>query len=323
MPALLDFEDPDLDRYDSAGVLGVEPAPSALPFTALEPEATQLVLGLAAMNNEQLLDETRLVLVVGLRVDGVIHLWSDDSNALSASGTLDPASQRMEMALRFAPAGRPAEAVAADARFLQAAGACTHLALRLPDGQLAPDRVPFPVQLRVEDGLVRLLQLLADVARLAHIDVPFPKEVDQELIKSLVAARRLLSGETVRGRWSTGQFRLNTCTLPAIRRMFEQGGRHELLHVAGKTLDLDGTPVPLGEIRHQFSDAVVESFAVEQDTVVLTLRAYGGSAQMAMIPTPAIPLPLDPHLVLSPAAFDELVADLEAPARASLLRELL
>lgn len=323
MSTLLKLEDADLDEYTDAGVRGSELAPVSLPYTMLEAEATHVVFGLAAMKDDHLLDETRLVLAVRLRVDDVVHLWSDESGALAATVVLDPATRRMEMNLRFAPAGRSAVAAVADAMFLQAAGAATHLALRLPDGQFAPDRLPVPSQLKVDEGLVRLLQLIADVAHLANVDVPVPEEVDEKLITDLISARRLLSGKAVRGHWSTGEVRLDTSGLAAFQQALKEGSRHELLHVSATTLNVHGTVIALGEIRQQFSDAVVDDLTVEGNTVVVRLRAHDGHAPTVMTPAAVAPMPFEPHLVLAPSAFDELMADLDTPVRASRLREML
>lgn len=88
-------------------------------------------------------------------------------------------------------------------------------------------------------------------------------------------------------------------------------------------LVVGATTVPLGEVWQQFSDAVVESLVTEHDEVVLRVHAHDGSGSMTMTRLAPAPAPFEPRLVLAPAAFDELLADLDAPPRRSRLRELL
>lgn len=323
MVALLDLEDVDLDAYVGAELRGGEPISVNLPFAGLEAEATQIALGLAAMRDDTLLGEIPLVLAVRLRVDDVVHLWSDESSALRATVVLDPRIHTMRMNLWFAPAGRSASSAAAGAAFLNAGSTATHLALRLPDGHLAGDRLPVPTGFKVDEGLVRLFELIAEVARLAQVDVLVPEDVDEELIKDLVLARYLLSGQAVRSRWSTGEARFDISSLATLKEILEPGSRHDLNHTATMSLDVQGTQVPLGEVRQQFSDAIVEDLIVEDDAVVLRLRAHGGSAPTVMTPTVVAPEPLEPHLVLPETVFDELVADLDAPVRPNPLRKLM
>lgn len=320
---LLELDDTDLSGYAmQPGAGGL-----AMPLTGLlgdiSIEATQPTLGLVALRDDAVLDEVRLMLVVRLRVDDAIHLWSEDAEPLAATVVLDPAAHRLRLNLRLQPAGRSAQAASRAATFLQAAGRGTHLALRMPDGQLAPDRLEVPSELRVDDDLVRLLQLLADVSRLSAVDVPVPELVDKELLKDLLSARQLLSGQVVRGRWATGKLRLGQADLETLQAALEQATRHELLHIASMRLEIGGTTVPLGEVQQQFTDAVVDSLVTEHDEVVLRVRAYDGSGPMTMTPVAVQPAPVEPLLVLTAAAFDELLADLDAPARRSRLRELL
>ncbi len=88
-------------------------------------------------------------------------------------------------------------------------------------------------------------------------------------------------------------------------------------------LQIGGATVALGEVQQQFTDAVVDSLVIEHDEVVLRVRAHDGSGPMTMTPVAVQATPIEPLLVLTPAAFDQLLADLDAPPRPSRLRELL
>ncbi len=189
---LLELDDADLTGYAMQPGAGGPAMRLAAPLGDLSIEATQVVLGLVALRDDVVLDEVRMTLVVRLRVDDVVHLWSENAEPLAATVVLDPAAHRLRMNLRLQPAGRSARAASRVATFLQAAGLGTHFALRLPDGQLAPDRLEVPPELSVDDDLVRLLRLLADVSRLAAVDVPVPEDVDEDLLKDLLMARLLL-----------------------------------------------------------------------------------------------------------------------------------
>jgi hypothetical protein len=321
--ALLELDDTDVTVYATeTGVRGLV-KPMTAPLGNISIEDAQVGLGLVALRGTEVLDELRLTLVVRLRVDDVVHLWSEDTEPLAVTVVLDASAHSLRLNLRLQPAGRSARAASRAASFLHTAASGSHLALRLPDGELAPERLALPDELRIEEGLVRLLRLLADVSQLAAVDVPVPELVGQELLKDLIMAQRLLSGRVVRGRWATGELRLRHADLDTLQAALKQATRHELLHVAPMTLHVDDTAVPLGEVQQQFTDAVVESLAVEQDEVVLRVRAYDGSGPMTMTPVRLDPAPIEPRLILAPAAFDELLADLDAPPRHSRLRELL
>jgi hypothetical protein len=320
---LLELDDTDLSGYSMQPGAGGFAMPLTGPLGDLSIEAAQLTLGLVALRDDAVTDEVQLTLVVRLRVDDAVHLWSEDAEPLAATVVLDPAAHRLRVNLRLQPAGRSALAASRAATFLQAAGLGTHLALRMPDGRLSPDRLEVPSELRVDDDLARLLKLLADVSRLSAVDVLVPEHVGEELLKDLLTARQLLSGQVVRGRWVTGELRLGQADLETLQAALEQATRHELLHIAAMHLEVGGVTVPLGEVQQQFTDAVVDSLSTERDEVVLRVRAYNGSGPMTMTPVAVPPASVEPILVLAPAAFDELLADLDAPARTSRLRELL
>jgi hypothetical protein len=325
MSSPLQLEDAALDRFAGAANLrGVE-APLQLPIGAIDAEATEVALSLVAIRDEQVLAERRLRFYVRLRIDSAVHLWSDEDDALTAALVLDPDTGRMDMQLRFAAAGKAATAAAADAHFLQAASMASRLVLRIPDHDRASHEVPFPAELRVEEGLVRFLDLLVEVAQLAGVDLSVPKHVDQQLINDLLVARSLLRGEQVRGKWTSGEITLEVAALPLIEQIRMEADRHQLMHVSELFLDIGDVQVPLGEVTQTLSDVVVEEVAVdeEKEAVILRVSAHGGSAVSVMTPSIGKPLPLEPHVVLPSAVFDELLADLDAPARASKLRELL
>lgn len=321
--ALLELDDTDLTGYAMQPGIGGLAMPLTAPLGDLSIEETQVGLGLVALRGDEVLDEVELTLVVRLHVDDAVHLWSEDAEPLAATVVLDPAAHRLRMNLRLQPAGRSAQASSRAASFLQAAEQGGHLALRLPGGQLAPDRFQMPGELAVDGDLVRLLQLLSDVGRLAAVDVLVPEVVDEDLLKDLLMARQLLSGQVVRGRWATGELRLGNAALDTLQGALEQSTRHELGHTASMQLVVGATTVPLGEVWQQFSDAVVESLVTEHDEVVLRVHAHDGSGPMTMTRLAPAPAPVEPRLILAPAAFDELLADLDAPPRRSRLRELL
>jgi hypothetical protein len=319
------LDDADLDRYTGAADLRGAEAPFRLPLALIDAEATQVTLSLVALKDEQAVAERRLTFTVRLRIDSAVHLWSDESGALTAALVLDPDAQRMDLRLRFAPAGKAAPAAAADALFLRTASAASHLVLRMPDRDLAFHEAPFPTELHVEEGLVRFLELLVEVAQLAGVDLSVPKQVDQQLINDLLVARGLLRGKQVRGKWTSGEITLEIAALPSVEQMRTEADRHQLMQVSYMSLDIGGVRVPLGEVKQYLSDAVVEGITVDEEaeTVILRVSAYGGSAVSVMMPSAGKPLPLEPHVVLPSAVFDELLADLDAPARTSKLRELL
>lgn len=274
MTALLELDDADLTGYATRTAAAGAATPVNTHLTGLSIEDAQVALKLVALLDDDVLDEVQLMLAVRLQVDDVVHLWSTDDEPLAATVVLEPASHHMRLTLRFQPTGRSARQASRTATFLQAAGQATHLALRLPDGQLAPDRLQVPPELGLEAGLVRLLDLLAEVSQLSGVDLPVPEHVDDELLKDLLVARRLLSGQVVRGTWATGELRLEHADLDTVRAALEQAEQHDLLHVAPLDLNVHGTRVPLGPVQQQFTHAVVDHLAAEHDDVVLRLRAY-------------------------------------------------
>src|SRR4051794_9812197 len=135
------------------------------PLGDISIEDAQVEFGLVAMQGTEVLGEHRLLLTARLRVDDVVHLWSEDTEPMSATVVLDPSAHSLRLNLRLQPAGRSARAASQAANFLLAAARGSHLALRLPDGNLAPDRLVLPDELQIEEGLVRLLRLIADVSQ--------------------------------------------------------------------------------------------------------------------------------------------------------------
>ncbi|SOC52127.1 hypothetical protein SAMN05660748_3963 [Blastococcus aggregatus] len=291
----------------------------ALTHAAIED--TDLELGLAAVHGDAPVATARLRFLRRLRVDDVVHLYSERDRALTADLTMDPRSMKLSVHLEFAPAGRSATQAAADAEVLHAA-ATGALALVMPDGQLAPERFPASGGLAVDASLLRLLRLLADMSVLSGRDIIVPEHLGEDLIKELLRGRRLLRGETVRGHWTTGQVRFAGEDVGRLRAAVAVGDRHQLRMETEPTVVVGGVVVPLGEVEQVFEDAIVESLEQDGDDVVLALRAPEGSATMSLIPI-AAPTALDPRVVLTDAAFDDLLADLDQPVRPSRFRELL
>ena len=325
MTSLAELDDTDLGRYLGLPRLRRTSVPFAdVPaMTGINAEATRVKLGLIALDDGRIVAERPLLLSVRLTMDSVTHLWSDEG-AMTAAVVFDPRARRLSMSLQFTPHGTSAEAAASDAGFLHALGSATHLALRSSDGQFLLGQTDVPVELRIDDGSVRFLRLLADVAALAGVDLTVPADVDGELVKDLLSARRILRGEEVRGRWKTASIRLDTSAREAVENALGKGERHSFSHVFPMTLRVGSREIPLGEVRQIISDAEVRDIRAEGDEIVLELVApNGGLGQAVLVPSVSEPVEIAPNVVLPETLFDELVADLDAPARPSRLRELL
>jgi hypothetical protein len=319
MATLLDLPDRDLAPYAKA-VTGSEAASFAVRTPPIGIEDADVTLGLVAMRDTDVLAETRLTLVTRLTGESSVHLWSDTSRALTASVTIHASEHKLAIQLRFAPAGRPATVSAEDALFLRAAGSSTHITLRLPDGHLSGDRLPVPAEMTIDEASVRLLTLMADVARRSGADFPVPETVTDELLTDLVVASRLLHGESVRGTWHEGAIPLDRRSQIAT---IDRTQRHELMMVGPRTLTVSGIAVPLGDVRQVYSDAEIDDIVDVADGVVLRVRAHGGEAASMLSPVPAEEDEINPHVVLAPPAFDELVDELGRPARHGRLHQLL
>jgi len=319
MATLLDLPDGDLAPYAKT-ITGSEPASFAVRTPPIGVEDADVALGLVAMRDSDVLAETRLTLVTRLTGESSVHLWSDASRALTASVTLHTSQHKLGIQLRFAPAGQSATVSAEDALFLRAAGSSTHITLRLPDGRLSGDRLPVPADMTIDEASVRLLTLMADVARLSGADFPVPETVSDELLKNLVVASRLLHGESVRGTWHEGEIPLDRRSQIAA---IDRTQRHELMTVGPRALTVSGIVVPLGDVRQVYSDAEIDDIVDVADRVVLRVRAHGGEATSVLSPVPAEEQAINPHVVLAPPVFDELVDELGRPARQGRLRQLL
>lgn len=323
MPALPEVDDPDAALYAPTGLTGGAGLPFDVPASVVDAAATRTALVLVAVRGDEEVAETRLMLTVRLAVDDAVHLWSDRRGGLTASVVLAPRDHRLRINLAFAAAARPATEAAADAAFLQAAADAGAIAIRLPDGSLAPDRIAVPAEAGVEPALLRLLNLLADVSLLSRTELTVPAETDEELVKDLLTARRLLNGQEVRGRWRTGEIVLGPGGLDAVREALAAGDAHELVTVSESHLDYMDVRVPLGEVRQVYANAEVEEVVERPGEVVLRVRARGGSAETVMTPAAPRAEPVEPDVVLPGRVFDELAHDLAEPPRRSRLRDLL
>jgi hypothetical protein len=317
-----EFQPDELAKY-KADRQGAGSASFDLATDLLDAEATRITLGLVALRDEEILQETSLNLAVRLRVNDAVHLWSEESRPLRAALIVHWASGSMHLTLTFDPVGQSARVAYKDAIFLDSFTPGTRMALRLPDGQLTPDRIPAPVGIALDAGTLRLVRLLADVSELSGVSVPVPKEVDDELVQDLLTARALLRGETVHGRWASGELRFASLALDPLKASLAKSPRQQLLTVAHMSIDVRGTVVPLGEVRQILADALVEEVAREDDTVVLRVRAFDGEAPSSMTLLHDEKEDLPARVTLCDEAMDHLLADLEEPPRGTKLRELL
>jgi hypothetical protein len=169
------------------------------------------------------------------------------------------------------------------------------------------------------------LALLAEVGDLAGVDLAVPADPEPNIVRELLNARRLLRGESIRGRWKDGQVAFDGAEAESIAAVVEVGARHRFAVDADAAVTINGVHIPLGLVRREFDDAVVDEVEHVGSQIVLQLRATGGSADMVMTP-------LDPHRVdpdlggtveLQSSAFDDLVVDLDAPLRPSAVRHLI
>ena len=295
------------------------------PLGSIEAEGTDLSLGLVVLHGDQIVAERNFDLSVRFRVDNVVHLWHDRGDAVSATFTLDPIKRRLGISITFAPVGNSAARAADAAEFLHHASAeGAQLALRLPDGSIGPERISMPPAVRIDEKMVRLLRLIADIARLSNEDIRVPDDINEELVGELIMARQLLSGQPVRRRWQAAEVKLDNAAKDLLKEALAKSSRHELLQVADMWLNIGELTIPLGQVQQQFSDAVVEDLVADDgEGVVLRLRAYGGAADVEMRPTILAPPPIEAHRVIPEDAFNELLADLDTPARPNKLRELM
>lgn len=296
--------------------------PVELSDVPVSAEVTDIALGLVALVGDQPVAETMLRLSTRFVADATITLFTADDEALSASIVFDQQTRRMRLNVTFSPAGKSAASAADEAHFLQQLGSADAMALRLPDGRLTNDRIQLPEFLKVDSSLLRLLDLLSDVSRLSRTDVPVPIEVDEELINDLLVARRLLQGQSVEGTWSTGEVRLRLEARELVEEILKTE-RHQFLTVAEMFLDIEGTTLPLGEIRQVFSDAVISSYEEKGDELVLRLRAAEDKAPSIMSPVAVQDTRLEPNLGISDESFEELLSALDAPPRRHPLRDQL
>jgi len=317
----------DLDRdslSDFAGELSTAARwPLDFPSFPLAAEVADVVLGLVALADDRELGETWLRLSTRLAVDSTVTLFTADDEALTAAVVFDQRAQRMRFDLTFLPARKPAASAARVARFLSTLSEANAIALRLPDGTLTPERMDVPTSLVVDPRLVRLLDLLADVGRLSHTTIPVPAHVDEELINDLLVARRLLQGQDVKGTWTSGELRLRPEGQDFVKAELAKADRHQFMTIADTHLDVEGTLVPLGEIRQVFADAEVDSLDEDGDEIVLRLRAANGTAASVMSPVRTTDLTFEPNVQLSDDAFDELVGALDSPPEVNPLRNRL
>jgi hypothetical protein len=305
------LEDADLAQYSAAVNLHAVEAPLTAHTASFDAEATDIVLSVAAMENTEILQERRFVFSVHLAIDSSEHLWSDDGGALKAAVTFDAHTRRMNLRLVFDPAGKGAIRAAADAAFLRTIGVATSLALRMPNGDLAPDEIPVPSQFVVEDGLLSFLQLLAEVSLLGGVDIRVPEQLNRELANDLIVARSLLRGEEVRGKWHNGEFSLGIAALPTIEQRQREAEQHQFMIVAPSWLEVGGSQIYLGEIAQYISRAIIDNVRVDEQAgkVILSVSAPGGSADSTFKPIRRAPSLIEPNIVLPDTVFEALATE--------------
>ncbi|MFL6136628.1 MAG: hypothetical protein ACJ74O_02380 [Frankiaceae bacterium] len=204
-----------------------------------------------------------------------------------------------------------------------ALSAATHFAIRLPSGQLSSDRIEIPETLRIDDSSSNLLDLIGDVSRLAKVDLLVPEHVSDEMLQDLLVARRLLTGQEVRGTWRTGSLELVPGPgLDLFRRALQAGTRHEFVTVSELSPELLGGRIPLGKVQQQLSDTEVVSITERGDVALVELRAHEGEGLSVMRPLSRRIEPLDPHVTLAPDALAQMLSD-EDDGGESRLRALL
>ena len=314
-----------LAQYSGAASFHAVEAPLSVHAASFEAEATNVTLSVVAVRNTEILGERKFVFTVQLTIDSTTYLWSDDGGALKAVATFDSQTRRINLSLTFDPVGKAAIAAAADSTFLRAVSASTNLALRMPDGELAPDVISIPAEFVINDSLLNYLQLLAEVSQLAGMNLAVLEEASLETTNDLLVARGLLRGEDVQGEWHGGEFRLAIAALPAIQKMQSEAARHAFLLIAPLWLEISKTQVYLGEIRQHIPEAIIDDVRVDEQAgkVILHVSAPGGSAATTFTPIVSASSIIEANVVLPDVVFDELLADLDAPPRNTRLRELL
>jgi hypothetical protein len=280
MSCLPVLDDAELAQYSDAVNLQAVEAPLIIHAASFEAGAASITLSLAAIRNARILDERKFAFTVQFAIDSSEHWWSDDGGALKAAVTFDKNTRRMDLRLAFEPAGKGAIAAAADAVFLRAVDAATSLALRMPNGELAPERIPIPGQFVVDDGLLSFLLLLSDVSQLAGADITVPQEMDRKFANDLLVARGLLRGEEVRGKWHGGELKLESAALSAIKEAQEKSERHQFMIIGPLWLEIGPSQIYLGEIAQHISNVAIDSVRVDDKTrkVIISLCRRPGYA---------------------------------------------
>jgi hypothetical protein len=272
MSSLPVLEDADLAQYGGTLNIHAVEAPLTVHAASFDAEATDIVLSLVAMENTEILQERKFIFTVHLAIDSSEHLWSDDGGALKAAVTFDAHTRRMNLRLVFDPVGKGAIKAAADAEFLRIIDVATSLALRMPNGDLAPDEIPVPDQFAVEDGLLSFLQLLAEVSALGGVDIKVPEQLNRKFTNDLIVARGLLRGEEVRGKWHNGEFTLGLAALPAIEQRQREAEQHEFMLVAPLWLEVGESQIFLGEIAQHISSAIIDNVRVDEQAEKVILN---------------------------------------------------
>jgi len=325
MSCLPVLDDEDLARYsDTVNPQALE-APLMIHAASFEAGAANITLSLAAIRDAEVLEERKFAFTVQFAIDSSEHWWSDDGGALKAAVTFDKNTGRMDLRLTFEPVGKGAIAAAADATFLRAIEAATSLALRRPNGNLAPERIPIPNKFAVDDGLLSFLLLLSDVSQLAGVDIIVPQEMDRKLANDLLVARGLLRGEEVRGKWHGGELKLEGAALSALKEAQEKSERHQFMIIGPVWLEIGPSQIYLGEIAQHVSNVAIDSIRVDDKTrkVIISISTPDGYADASFRPIARRSLEIEPNVALPDSVFDELLEDLDGPPRKTRLRDLL
>lgn len=205
----------------------------------------------------------------------------DASGAIRASMRLSLAEGRMSVSFKYSTPPDLLPAVLLPAvRFLKHYTPPNSIVVLLDESEAA---APIKIDAPISDNIApfcNLVEALDEIQRKTGVYFPMPENFEEDELKSIRFARRLLRGLTIQETWT--EVTVNS-TVAALENLKEQGsgGYTQLMLEADLAVKIAGHEVPVGRVRRLMPSATVdewpESLPSDDPETPVKLRFRPGS----------------------------------------------
>ncbi|MEU1757074.1 hypothetical protein ABZ436_31110 [Micromonospora matsumotoense] len=182
---------------------------------------------------------------------------ADSVGAIQGKIRVDVQNQSVKLDFKFRkPDGALPGAILPALQFLDQCRPPNSMVLLVDDKEAAP---PTPIDSAAHEDVrpfLSLVKALDEIQRASGVYFALPEALSEDEVGDIRTARRLLSGDEVRGKWSSVTMSSTAGVLPSLRSTIARGS-NQLMVEAELTLEIAGQKIPLGQTRRVFPNAVV------------------------------------------------------------------